>query len=103
IGFPSELTVVASQDATHLTISNSCGQNSPLSATLNTGQTYQLQCGIGQDVSGSHVLSDKPVAVVASVSCTDVPTDAFACDVISEMMFPVGPLWGTDVYSAPLP
>jgi hypothetical protein len=100
IGFPSEMTLIASQDATHVTISNPCGSGAPLSTTLNAGQTYQLQC---MDVSGSHVVSDKPVAVAAGVSCTDIPLGAFACDVISEMMFPVGPLWSTDIYSAPLP
>jgi hypothetical protein len=100
-GQPSHLAVIASEDATHLTISNACGAASPLTATLSKGQTYQLQCST--DVSGSHVVSDKPVAVVAGVSCVNIPAAVGACDVISEMMLPVGRLWGTETYSAPLP
>ena len=30
------------------------------------------------------------------------PRGVAACDVVSEMMFPVGRLWGTEIYSAPL-
>jgi hypothetical protein len=101
IGYPSELAVIASQDGTNVTISNPCGAGTPLTATLNQGQTYQLQCS--SDVSGAHVVSNYPVAVTAGSSCSDIPAGAGACDVVSEMMFPVGRLWGTEVYSAPLP
>jgi len=101
IGYPSELAVIASQDGTNITISNQCGSSTPLTATLNQGQSYQLHCS--NDVSGSHIVSNYPVAVTAGASCADVPAGVFACDVVSEMMFPVGRLWGTEVYSAPLP
>lgn len=101
IGYPSELAVVASQDGTNISISNPCGAVAPLTASLNQGQTYQLQCST--DVSGSHIVSNFPVAVTAGADCVDIPTGVLYCDVISEMMFPLGRLWGTEVYSAPLP
>ena len=101
IGVPSELAVIASQDDTDVAISNPCGAAAPLNITLNQGQTYQLQCS--SDVSGSHIVSNHPVAITAGAGCSDVPTGQVYCDVLSEMMFPVGRLWGTEVYSAPLP
>jgi hypothetical protein len=101
IGYPSELVVTATQDNTHVTISNLCGDpNSSVSPTMTRGQTYQVQC---DDVSGTHIVSDNPVSVVAGVSCSDIPQGFIACDVIAEMMFPVGSLWAKDIYSAPLP
>jgi hypothetical protein len=54
------LVVVASQNATHVNISDACGM--PVAATLNQGQTFNVQCA---DVTTAHVVSDKPVAVIA--------------------------------------
>jgi hypothetical protein len=102
IGYPSQASVTASQDSTHITVTGACGSTgTPLTATLNQGQTYEIQCT--NDVTGTQIASDKPVSVVAQNSCDDIPTNASACDVIAEMMFPVGRLWGTEIYSAPLP
>ena len=104
IGYPSQLAVIAPQNGTNITITNACGTGTaPITATLNQGQTYQVQCGQNTDISGAHVLSNLPIAVTASVSCADVPVGVLYCDIVSEMMFPVGRLWGTEVYSAPLP
>jgi len=100
--YPSQAAIVASQDSTHVTVSGACGATgTPLSATLNQGQTYQIQCN--NDVTGTHITSDKPVAVVGQSSCADVPSTIEYCDVLAEMMFPVGTLWSTNIYSAPLP
>ena len=103
IGYPSQAAVIAAQDGTHVTVTNVCGFStaSSLTAVLNQGQTYQLQCT--GDVTGTHFTSDKPIAVVGQANCVDIPSGSSACDVLAEMMFPVGTLWGTDLYSAPLP
>jgi len=102
IGYPSQAAVVASQDGTSITVTGACGATgSPLTATLNQGQTYQIECT--NDVTGTHITSNKPVAVVGQNSCVDIPAGVGACDVIAEMMFPVGRLWSTEIYSAPLP
>jgi hypothetical protein len=54
-------------------------------------------------VTGSRIVSDKPVGVISGNNCADVPRGVGACDVLSEMMFPVASLYGTEFYSAPLP
>ncbi len=94
----SELTLVSPQDSTQVTISNACDSDTPYTAALDQGQTYQLQC---DDVSGSHVLSDKPVGVVAAAPYAAVPQDFGTQTAIAQMMFPVGALWGTEIYSPP--
>ena len=107
-GYPSEFLVLGAQANTTVTIKPTCvsfsgtAVGSTLSVTLNQGQTYQYLCGSG-DVTGSQITSDKPIGVIAGTSCTDIPVNASACDVLSEMMFPVGSLYGTDFYSAPFP
>jgi hypothetical protein len=100
-GFLSRVTVTAPQDATQVTISNACGSSTPITTTLNSGQTYSVACG---DVSGAHVVSNNPVVAVASNDCASIPgLGSFSCNMMAENMFPVGPLWGTEIYSAPLP
>ena len=92
----SALAVVASQDSTHVTIH---GCQSAFEATMDQGQTYTVQCN---DVSGAHVVSDKPVAVVAAApNGTWIPESTPETGYPSEMMLPVGGLWGTEVYSPP--
>ena len=98
-GLLSRLVVAASQNGTQVTISNLCG-NSALT-TLNSGQTYAASC---TDVSGAHVVSDKPVLVVTSNDCASpAGLNATSCGALAQNMFPLGPLWGTETYSAPLP
>ncbi len=106
---PSEFLIVANQNNTNVSITTTCqslsgtAAGSNLNVVLNQGQTYQYQCGNSGDVTGSRIVSDKPVGVIAGNSCGDVPRGTAACDVLSEMMFPVASLYGTEFYSAPLP
>jgi hypothetical protein len=96
---PSVLAVIASQNATQVTV-NGC--HTTYSGILNQGQTYNMQC---DDASGAHVVSDKPVAVVvASPNGTVIPSSSCIGGYLLEMMFPVGDLglWGTEIYSPPL-
>jgi hypothetical protein len=54
------------------------------------GDVVQLVTDRGQefDFSGSLVLADKPVQVIASVPCIDIPSDKQACDHIEETVLP---------------
>ena len=106
---PSEFLIVANQNNTNVSITTNCqslsgtAAGSNLNVVLNQGQTYQYQCGNTGDVTGSRIVSDKPVGVIAGSQCSDVPRGVGACDVLSEMMFPIASLYGTEFYSAPLP
>jgi hypothetical protein len=106
-GFGAEFDVVASQDNTNVTIVPTCTSQSGTQAgttllvTLNAGQTYQYICSGSGDVTGTPITSDKPVGVIAGNGCVDI--GASACDILSEMMFPINLLYGNDFYTAPFP
>jgi hypothetical protein len=94
---PSVVAVVASQNSTQVAI---YGCQAASAASLDQGQTFAMQCN---DVSGARVVSDKPVAVVAAApNQTSIPEPSSETGYLSEMMFPVGGLWGTEIYSPPL-
>ncbi len=77
----SEFAVVATQDCTHLTITPHTAIGShpagvPYGETLGQGQVYQLQDNIvGDDVSGTLITSDNPVAVIGGHECSYVPVN----------------------------
>jgi hypothetical protein len=74
--------------------------NSTVNIALNQGDTYSYICDDpAADATGSHITSDKPVSVIAGNYYTPV---ANTFSFLSEMMFPVGSLYGTDFYSAPV-
>lgn len=112
-GFPnlgfSEFAIVSNQNNTNVTIVPSCMSRSGtavgpnLNIVLNQGEAYQYQCSNRGDVTGSLITSDKPIGVISGNLCADVPLGVAFCDVLSEMMFSVATLYGTEFYSAPLP
>lgn len=53
------------------------------------------------DLTGSHIVSDKPVSVIGGHDCTFVPYSSFACDHIEESIFPVDALGQDLVVTAP--
>lgn len=74
-------------------------------ASANLASTY-IECGtspfsnianrvcrIDNDLTGSIVTSDKPVAVFGAASCSLVPYDRAACDHLEEQIFPFA-TWG---------
>lgn len=79
----SQLSLVATQDGTIVTITPSQTFNSgqsagtPFSITLNKGQAVMYTA---DDVTGSKIVSSAPIAAFGGHSCADVPTDAVACD-----------------------
>jgi hypothetical protein len=99
---PSELSVVATQDSTILTIFDHQG-DSTFTTRLNTGQTYLLKAnGLGTDETESRVQSNHPVGVFGSVTLVDIPNSSCqAADYVVEMMFPWYS-WGKNFVTVPL-
>jgi uncharacterized protein (TIGR02145 family) len=86
----SHFSLVASDDNTLVTVHNQL-TNADTSFILNKGQTYMdvEVTSLEEDVSGTWVRSDKPIAVYGSVDCDNIPSQACAaCDHIVEEMFP---------------
>ena len=108
----SKLSVVATQDDTIVTITPTvlAGQSPdrreagvPYDVFLDAGQTYQLQGGglVGNaELSGTEILSNKPVAVYGGNPETYVTTEGQA-DILAQQMPPVA-AWGTRYVSVPL-
>jgi len=111
----SEFLVVASEDNTTVKITPSRytdrGQtaNIPFTVTLNKGQSYQVQAGntdpIGiEDLTGSYVTADKPIAFFSGAKAVTIPVTGFIAasyDHLYEQMPPTS-TWGKEFYVVPL-
>lgn len=101
----SEFAVVATQSNTTVTITpTAAGANRAAGAAytvaLNAGETYQLQNPANSDMTGTHVTSDKPVAVFSGHRCSDVPSGVGYCDYLVEEMTDVS-VWGKTFHTSP--
>ncbi|MCX6244355.1 MAG: hypothetical protein NTU98_06575 [Bacteroidetes bacterium] len=95
------LSVVATQDGTTLTIFNH-QTSGTATINLNAGQTYHLEApGANEDLTGSRVQSNYPVAVYGSVDLAKVPVNCSYGDHIVEEMFPCNS-WGKNFVTVPL-
>ncbi len=114
-GRNSEFLVVASEDLTEVKIVPSkitdqlAAAGDTIQIILNKGEVYQVQSmntnnltGQG-DLTGSFVLSDKPVAFFSGSLATTVPAESgvSAWDHLYEQIPPL-PSWGRDYYAVPL-
>ncbi len=99
--FGTSFSAVATQDGTVLTIFNhQTGSTSNI--TLNQGQTYVTTHSFqGNDVTGSRIQSNFPVAVFGSHQCVNIPAYCISCDHIVEQMFPYYS-WGKNFVTVPL-
>lgn len=88
----AQIGVYAVEDDTRVTI----GAAAPI--VLNRGQSF-LRVSSG-DMTGTRVVSDKPVAVNTGDAC--INTGAGACDHVEEMLFPV-PSWASDFFVPTIP
>ncbi len=95
---PSQFVIIATQDDTNVTIDSE--YHDLFFVGLERGQTYQYQI-LGGDVTGTHIMSDKPIAVIAGIKHGYLPITAPAAETIFEQMIPVR-YWGKDYYTAPL-
>ncbi|XP_052220857.1 uncharacterized protein LOC127837645 isoform X2 [Dreissena polymorpha] len=69
------------------------------SITLNRMQTLMIQHT--QDLTGTHIVSSKPISVVSGNQCANVPKGVAACDFMIEMLLPVQ-LWQNEYVCAAL-
>lgn len=99
---PGGFSVIGTQDATQVTITPSINARSrtagvAFTVVLNAGDVFQLATNetAGDDLSGSLIESDKPVAVMGYVRCVHIPdATVTACDHIVQQL-PSVDNWGT--------
>ncbi len=95
------LEVVASQDQTKVTISPTAAivggngvagtpKGAPKDYLLNRGQ--YLQITQDSELTGSPILSDKPVGVWGGATCLNIDVNDAACDSAHQQLFPVSTL-----------
>ena len=102
----SVLVVVASENNTQVTITptqnifivpeNETLAWKPLSLTLNKRET--LFVSSLEDLTGTHVVSDKPVSVFSGHECGSVPYNVPYCDHLVEQIPPTA-TWGREFYT----
>ncbi|RLE81472.1 MAG: hypothetical protein DRJ36_01300, partial [Thermoprotei archaeon] len=103
---PSEFAIVAPYNNTTITITPSITTGSrtagvPYTITLDKFQTYTLQSDDAlEDLTGTVIESDHPIAVFAGGRCTDIPPGYGYCDHIVEQMAPTA-TWGKDFDTFP--
>jgi hypothetical protein len=104
-----QLEILGTQNNTTVTLTPTCASilgdiaaNQTVSVTLNQGDTYAYVCdALTDDLTGSHVLSNKPVGVIAGNYFT-YNANGTSFSAFEQMMFPVSSLYSTDFYSAPV-
>ena len=108
---PSLMTVTASENQTAVTITTkgntmavggapSFQAGVPQTVMLDRGDALQLGTLDG-DMTGSHVVSDKPVQVIGGQYCANVPDNMGYCDHLEELMLSVDALGAEYVVNAP--
>ncbi|MGB5942139.1 MAG: malectin domain-containing carbohydrate-binding protein [Leeuwenhoekiella sp.] len=106
--FASLMGVVAIEDNTEVEIipaSNAGIRSSgiPYTIVLNKGETYQLRAtgSSSNDLTGTSVTSDKPIAVFGGHVCANVPPGVPFCDHMIEQM-PPSSSYGQQFVTTPL-
>ncbi len=109
---PSHTNIVAAYDNTKVTFTMGGNEGAKTKGGLAMGQSksWTLQKGdvlcfandsVERDLSGSRIVSDKPVGVVSGNECANVPKTINGCDFICEMEIPVT-LWGKEYLLTPI-
>ncbi len=100
--------IVATQDNTTITITPSVTTGPrvagvPYNIVMNQGQTYELRNtgAAPNDLTGTTITSDKPIGVMGSHQCANIPAGAVFCDHICEMLPPTS-TWGRNFVTVPL-
>ena len=81
---PSNILIVACEDNTTITTPST-------TITLNMQQTYLIRDT--RDLSGTRVVSTKPISFFSGHQCTDIPNGIGACDLLTEQVPPTN-TWG---------
>lgn len=105
--YRSEFLIVGTEEETSITITpshktrNSRAANLPFTIILDKGETYQVQAeDWSGDLTGSHIIADKKIAVFGGNSWTRVPRTCGTMDNLLEQMYPVS-TWGKQVLTVP--
>ncbi|MPV86645.1 IgGFc-binding protein [Ostreibacterium oceani] len=89
----TQFSITAVNDNTTVTITPTAALTSgqpadtPFSRTLNAGESFYFESA--QDLTGSLVTADNPVAVFSGNVCANVPTGVSACDHLFSQLPPV--------------
>ncbi len=104
---PSEFCVVGTEDNTTVQIYprarlNGRADTTPFTITLDRGEVFLGQAwSRHQDVTGTEIVADRPVAVFGGIARTGIPSDEpDGRDHLVEQMLPLSN-WGEDVILAP--
>jgi hypothetical protein len=105
--FTSQITFVATEDNTNVTITltaNTKGgrhTGETFSVAMKQGDVYQMQGASGRDakndLTGTLVTSTKPIAFFTGHTCAQVPSNINFCDQLLEEEPPM-PSWGRQFY-----
>jgi hypothetical protein len=100
----SELAVAATEDGTNVTITPAADVGThlagvPYTITLDRLDAYQLMAT--GDLTGSSVVSDKPIAVFGGNQCALIPAGEAYCDHLTEQTPPLE-LWAGQSLAIPL-
>lgn len=102
----SEFQIVASVNNTQVKITPSADTDKGNKAkvmftvSLNKGQSYQVQ-STNNDLTGSYVTSDQPVAFYSGAVSTTIPYSGLTWDHLYEQISPTS-AWGREFYVVPL-
>lgn len=105
-------TISAAYDNTQMTFEMGGNKMSLTTGGLKPGQstTFKMMkgdvvcfsaAGNNQDISGSYIKADKPVAVVSGNQCANVPVGVVWCDFTSDMEIPIK-AWGIEYHVTPI-
>ncbi|CAI7992696.1 IgGFc-binding protein [Geodia barretti] len=103
----STVVLIASEDSTTVTITPSQnvemikGTTTPAgtSLKLTIGQREAVFLSSHEDLTGTHVVSDKPLALFSGHECGNMPFDLQFCDHMVEQISPIA-TWGIKFYTA---
>jgi hypothetical protein len=103
-GHGSEFAVVATQNATTVTITPTAAgvtklANTAFTILLNAGETYQLANQANADMTGTLVTADKPIAVFSGHRCANIPAGQDYCDYLVEELTDVS-VWGKTFHTS---
>ncbi len=105
-GLLSQFAVIATEDETTLTItpasttSKKHPAGEPFTVKLNRGDVYQVTSfpePKGSDLTGSHIVSNKKIAVFSGHQCAYVPEGVVGCNHLVEQLPPVS-TWGNSFF-----
>lgn len=112
-GIPSFYAITAKEDNTQVVLTPSAtgglaiagagvAANGTGRVTLNAGDVLQVTHPTGADPTGDSIVANKPIQVIAGVSCTNIPSNIGFCDHIEEAMPPLETVGLTYLVTEPL-